>query len=378
MWHDMGSSPNGPEPFYRGRGSWVINKANFPDGLKPVSDAAHAAGMKFLLWFEPEEADPGTIWRTQHPDWFFDPPSGANDHTSVLKLGDPAVRAAVTDEIDKIITDNGVDWYRQDGNFNPHETWASHDAPDRIGMTEIAHITGMYAFWDELKKRHPELLIDICASGGQRLDVETLSRSTPLWRSDLAGPPNGDIENQTQTQGLAPWVPVNGCCPWTTPGPFDESTVPPDPYDAKLIYTLRSGYSAAMVLGIGQAQGKDASWCAKLRAQLREYKEVQPYIYGDFYPLTPWTTAPDAQVAFQWDRPDRKGGVVIALRRAGCANGDVLAKLHAIDPDANYLVEIRTGLEKTTPTAMKGGALAGLTIHVPDQPGSALVFYRRE
>jgi len=377
MGHDMGADPKGPEPFYRGRGSWVINKANFPDGLKPVSDAAHDAGMKFLLWFEPEEADPGTIWRTQHPGWFFDPPSGANEQTSVLKLGDPAVRAAMTDEIDKIITDNSVDWYRQDGNFDPHQTWATHDAPDRVGMSEIAHITGMYAFWDELKRRHPQLLIDICASGGQRLDVETLSRSTPLWRSDLAGPPTGDIENQTQTQGLAPWVPVNGCCPWTTPGPFDESTVPPDPYDAKLIYTLRSGYSAAMVLGIGQAQGKDAAWCAKLRAQLAEYKQAQPYIYGDFYPLTPWSLAPDAQVAWQWDRPDRKSGVVIALRRAGCANGDFLANLHAIDPDATYSVETRVGLDKTAPQIMKGSELAALKINVPDQPGSAVVFYRR-
>jgi alpha-galactosidase len=378
MGHDMGADPKGPEPFYRGRGSWVINKANYPDGLKPISDAAHDAGMKFLLWFEPEEGDPGTIWRTQHPDWYFDPPSGANDHTSVLKLGDPVVRAAVTDEIDKIITENGVDWYRQDGNFDPHATWASHDAPDRVGMNEIAHITGMYAFWDELKRRHPQLLIDICASGGQRLDIETLSRSTPLWRSDLAGPPLGDIYNQTQTQGLAPWVPVNGCCPWTTPGPFDESTVPPDPYDAKLIYTLRSGYSAAMVLGIGQAQGKDAAWCAKLKQQLDEYKRVQLYIYGDFYPLKPWSLAPDAQVAWQWTRPDHGDGVVIALRRAGCANGMVGVNLQAIDPDATYAVETRVGLDQTAPQTMKGSELATLKIDVPDQPGSAVAFYRRE
>jgi alpha-galactosidase len=376
--HDMGSDPKGPEAFYRGRGSWVINPANYPEGLKPISNAAHAAGMKFLLWFEPEEADPGTIWRTQHPDWFWEPPTGANEGTEVLKLGDPAVRAAMTNEIDKIITDNGIDWYRQDGNFDPRPTWSGHDTPDRNGMTEIRHIEGLYAFWDELHRRHPNLLIDNCASGGQRIDIETTSRSTPLWRSDMAGPRDSEIHNQTQTQGLAPWVPVNGCCPWTTPGPFDESQVPPDVFTAKLIYGFRSGYSAAMVVGIGQPQGKDAAWCAQFRAQLEEYKEVQPYIYGDFYPLTPWTSAPDAQVAWQWDRPDKRSGVIIALRRAGCASDEIGVNVRSIDPNATYAVEIRTGLSKTTAQMMKGVDLAALKIKIADQPGSALVFYTRE
>ena len=376
--HDMGSDPNGPEPFYRGRGSWIINPANYPDGLKPVSEAARAAGMKFLLWFEPEEADPGTVWRTQHPDWFWDPPTGANENTAVLKLGDPAVRKAMTDEIDKIITDSGVDWYRQDGNFDPRPTWSGHDTPDRVGMTEIQHIEGLYDFFDDLHQRHPKLQIDICASGGQRLDIETLRRSTPLWRSDMAGPPDSELHNQIQTQGLAPWVPVNGCCPWTTPGPFDESQVPPDPFDAKLIYGFRSGYSAAMVVGIGQAQGKDHAWCAKLKQQLDEYKEVQPYIYGDFYPLLDYSTTPDAFVAWQWDRPDKKDGAVIALRRAKCGTADLTLRLHAIDPAVTYEVEIRPGLEKVPPQTMKGGELAQLHLKIDDQPGSVLVFYRKK
>jgi hypothetical protein len=38
--------------------------------------------------------------------------------------------------------------------------------------------------WDELRQRHPKLTIDNCASGGRRIDLETCSRSYPLWRSD--------------------------------------------------------------------------------------------------------------------------------------------------------------------------------------------------
>ena len=32
-------------------------------------------------------------------------------------------------------------------------------------MTEIKHVMGYLAFWDELRRRHPGLLIDSCASG---------------------------------------------------------------------------------------------------------------------------------------------------------------------------------------------------------------------
>ena len=293
-------------------------------------------------------------------------------------MGDPAARAGITDLVSKIIGDNGVDWYRQDFNLDPDAAFNSADTPDRVGITECHYIEGLYAFLDELVKRHPGLKIDNCASGGQRLDIEMLSRTVPLWRSDLAGPPNGDITSQTQTQGLAQWVPVNGAIPWTNPGPFNEDQTPPDPIDAKFIYTMRSGYSAAMVLGLGQAQGKDAAWCEKLRQQLAEYKEVQPYIYGDFYPLLPWTQDANAAVAWQWDRPDLKSGVVIGLRRAGCDSGALKLELRRIDPAADYSVEMRSGLEKQSPVIMKGSELAHLALDIAEKPGSVVVLYREK
>ena len=76
-------------------------------------------------------------------------------------------------------------------------------------MTEIKHIEGLYAFWDELLARHPGLIIDNCAGGGQRIDLETISRSVPLSRSDLQCWPFDPTREQNQTQGLAPWVPLS-------------------------------------------------------------------------------------------------------------------------------------------------------------------------
>ena len=60
----------GAEDWFLHAGNWRINRVPNPNGLKPMSDAAHAAGMKYLLWFEPERAVVGTPWTLEHPDWF--------------------------------------------------------------------------------------------------------------------------------------------------------------------------------------------------------------------------------------------------------------------------------------------------------------------
>ena len=61
-------------------------------------------------------------------------------------------------------------------------------------------------FGTSLLKRHPNLLIDNCASGGRRIDLETIGRSTPFWRTDG---PRDAIAHQCHTYGLMPWVPLS-------------------------------------------------------------------------------------------------------------------------------------------------------------------------
>src|SRR6202011_2481771 len=85
--------------------------------------------------------------------------------------------------------------------------WNMGDPPGRRGITQIRHVTGFLAFWDELRRRHPNLLIDCCASGGRRNDVEAMRRAVPLWRSDDFGDPVGQ---QCQTYGISLWLPYHG------------------------------------------------------------------------------------------------------------------------------------------------------------------------
>ena len=88
--------------------------------------------------------------------------------------------------------------------MDPLEYWHAADALDRQGITEVRHVEGYLAYWDELRRRHPDLLIDSCASGGRRNDLETMRRSVPLWRTDWRCEPIG---TQGCGYGIALWIP---------------------------------------------------------------------------------------------------------------------------------------------------------------------------
>ena len=166
--------------------------------------------MKTVLWFEPERVHQGSWLFEKHPEWLL-----GKGGDRLLNLGNPEARKWLTDHIDKFLTEQGIDLYRQDFNFDPLGIWRESDAVDRQGIAEIRHVEGYLAFWDELRHRHPGLLIDSCAPAG----------GTTIWRRSAApcrscgatfrplrNPSARDIlvGNQGHTYGLSFWVPYYG------------------------------------------------------------------------------------------------------------------------------------------------------------------------
>jgi alpha-galactosidase len=147
-------------------GTWEVDTKRFPRGLRAISDHARAKGVRTLVWFEPERVTPGTWLWDEHPEWLLKAGGG-----TLLNLGNPDAWKWLVEHIDKLIVDQGIDLYRQDYNIDPLSIWRAADAPDRQGITENHYVTGYLAYWDELRRRHPNMLIDSCASGGHRNDL---------------------------------------------------------------------------------------------------------------------------------------------------------------------------------------------------------------
>ncbi|MHB1293582.1 MAG: alpha-galactosidase [Anaerolineae bacterium] len=345
-------------------GNWWPNKTTYPDGLKPIGEACREAGLGFLLWFEPERAFQGTEFTRTHPEWLLGPvPSPwLKGDNYCFNLGIPEARKALTERISGVIGEGGITCFRQDFNFQPAPFWAAADAPDRQGMTEIRHIEGLYAFWDELLARHPGLIIDNCASGGRRIDLETTMRSVPLWRSDVQCAFDFDpISQQTQTQGLGMWVPLSGgCC-----RKADR-------------YALRSALGSGIHVAWSEPtlEGRKVFPMDLVKELMAEEVAVREYFYGDFSPLTPYSEAADAWTAWQFDRPDLGEGMVLALRRPQSSINGMQAQLRGLDPAAQYAFHnLETG--EIIQYAGRDLMRQGLLLCVPEKPGSLLLVYKR-
>lgn len=380
-WYGASVGPESTGNWGKARGDWFPSPLYYPNGIKPLGNALKSDGLGFSLWIEPETGMPGTKIVKDHPDWFFPPlPPSEYRHWSfppetwLANLGNPAARKGITNMVSDSITNFGMTWYRQDFNTMPERFWKRADTPDRIGMSEIGHIEGLYKMWDELLARHPGLHIDNCASGGRRIDIETMSRSFVNWRSDHGFADT--MAEQAQTQALTPWVPGNMgfetytmSSPWTKAGPY---TTP------KNLYLMRLGYDAGYGVTPGATGVNNNAWVAWIKQAIGEYREVQPYFYGDFYPLLPYSRSDETWTAWQWNRPEDKDGLVIVLRRPKSPFTAMELGLRHIKPDAMYKVEIRTTYDKTPVKEIKGSDLAHLQIHLLNAPDSTLVFYRQE
>ncbi|OQC04368.1 MAG: Alpha-galactosidase [Candidatus Hydrogenedentes bacterium ADurb.Bin101] len=333
-------------------GTWAVDTKRFPRGLRSITDHAREKGIDTIVWFEPERVTPGTWLYDTHPEWLL----GADGGQKLLNLGHPEAWQWLVDHVDQLLTDQGIDLYRQDFNMDPLDYWRGADAPDRQGITEIRHVTGYLAFWDELLRRRPGLRIDTCASGGRRNDLETLRRSVPLWRTDYILEPVGA---QGCTYGISFWIPFHG-----------TGVKEPDAY---LFRSMMTPYPNCL----WDARRTDLNY-EELRRLISQWKQVAPNYAGDYYPLTCYSLDRDAWMGWQFHRPETGEGMVQLFRREQSIYRAADIVLCGLDRSATYIL---TDLDRPdTVREMTGEMLmgTGLPVEIASRPGALIITYKRK
>lgn len=345
-------------------GDWTVNRHRHPDGLLPIREAAAKAGMKFLLWAEPGRAIESTPLVVDHPEWYL-----GDGRERLLDFGRTEARDGAVEVFSRLIAENSVDVFREDYNVDPLPFWRAADQPGRVGIVESHYVEGFYFYWDELLRRHPGLIIDNCASGGRRIELETIGRSVALWRSDWQCFPDADpAAAQTNGMGLGMWVPMHGTGVWS-------SLATPEKFD---VYRLRSYYSPAFQMSAFVRETEpavdDYPW-SDFRRLSDEYLRVRPFFGGDYYPLTgSKNLAGQTMLAYQLDDPAESAGVVLAFRRTDALANSLAVRVRGLTATATYEVE---SADTGEVVALSGDALAqGFEISLPRPGSSALFFYR--
>ncbi len=342
------------DAWFKNAGDWYHNTTLYPDGLAPVSEAAHEAGMDFLLWFEPERSWWDAEIVQSHPEWFLKT-DVLEDTSYLFNLGDPQARQWMTVFISAKLNAYHVDIYRQDFNIDPLPFWENVDTPDRQGITEMKYIEGLYAYLDGLLENNPELILDNCAGGGRRLDYEILSRALPMFRSDYQCFPDYQCTSvQIQTDGLSRWVPLNGTCVQFRPGDT---------------YSFRSNLAYAVQYPASAEQ----AWQQKMN---EEFHLAQPYFAGEYYMLTDGDIGDNTQwYAYQMNRTDLSGGFVLAFRRENARQETQVLQMRVpSDAKAVRFTDRDTG-ESWTQSIEAGSETAELGLRMENTKESKLIFY---
>lgn len=181
-----------------GLGDWFVNTEKMPGGLTPVIEHAHAIGMKFGLWFEPEMVSEDSDLFREHPDYAIGVPGRLPCYSRrqrMLDLTREDVRDYIVGAVNKVLSENAIDYVKWDYNRNVTEFFSLGLPADRQGEFSHRYALGLYDLFDRIVLANPQVFFEGCAGGGARFDPGVLAYFPQIWTSD-----DSDAEERTRIQ----------------------------------------------------------------------------------------------------------------------------------------------------------------------------------
>ncbi len=173
-------------------GDWDVDRRKLPAGLGPLVARTLERGMRFGLWVEPEMVNPVSDLYRRHPEWVIGEPGRDRREERqqlVLDLCRPDVGAFVVDTIDRILAEHpGITYLKWDANRDVTEPGSTALPADRQSHLSLDRVSATWEVMAEVARRHPDVELMLCASGGGRADVGTLRWFHELWTSDNTDP----------------------------------------------------------------------------------------------------------------------------------------------------------------------------------------------
>ena len=373
MWYDCGSRKL---PNWCPVGTWDADPVRFPNTLKPVSDRLHEINAQLLAWFEPERVTPGTYIYEEHPEFTLTTPTAESeeiqkgamgtdtnasiDNSRLLNLADDGVTDWLINKINHTIDVNGIDLYRQDMNTNPLRVWQHNDEPNRVGMLENKYCVNLFRYWDALVEAHPGMIIDTCASGGRRVELETMRRSVVLCKSDY----NGVMStiNCGFHHTLYQWLPYFNSIGYLPEKSYQD-------------YSFSTSFALWIATKADVRQDVDYD---SLRKLLFLHKKLAPALYGNYYAMLPYSRDPREWNAWQFHCPQKDEGVALVVAHAKSLFTAATLPLREIDAEATYEVRRVKELELGETEEMSGAELAAWKVSFTSFPDACIISYKKK
>ena len=168
-------------------GDWYVNKEKFANGLTGLIQEVNNLGMEFGLWVEPEMVNPDSDLYRANPDWVYhfqnrERTLGRNQ--LVLNVARKDVQEFIFTFMDRLLQENNIKFIKWDLNRAFSEVGYPKAPAEEQREVIVRHARAVYDIVGKLRKKHPEVIFQSCASGGGRVDLGILQYFDQVWPSD--------------------------------------------------------------------------------------------------------------------------------------------------------------------------------------------------
>jgi len=258
--------------WYRGEdGDWSLNQGEwtpspqlFPDGIAATAKFIREQGLIPGLWFEFEVVGSQSELFHQMTDHFL-----KRDGIPVLAgqrrfwdFRDPWVRNYLYEKVIRFLRETGFGYIKVDYN----ETLGiGVDGAESLGEGLRQHIVCVQDFFREMRKELPDLVIEVCASGGHRLEPSMLALASMASFSDA----HESQEIPIIAANLHRLILPRQSQIWAVLHVSDSPQ--------RLTYSLASGFLGRLCLS-GETDELDEKQWALVKEVVRFYNRVTPII----------------------------------------------------------------------------------------------------
>ncbi len=319
-------------------GDWNVNPVAFPNGMEELARYVRRKGMKFGIWVEIENLGVDSKMFREHPDWCltYNGKPLLLDQRYPLNFAKPVVRKWAASIIDRFVRDYGIEWLKIDYNIDVGDMFDPPALFARPGDVLYRDRTTYYEWLDEIRSRHPDLMIENCSSGGLRFDLGIIGHTHTTWLSDEVRPKPSVQLAYGSTVEFIPEI----CNHWLV-GDKRNGEVDLSNPEGWWDFLFR-----APMTGQFGISSRVFDWSPELKSRAKVnidfYKKVRHVIMGaDAYHLTPCPDHddPTGWSAIQYASPDRKRSVLLAYRLASSVSTRVF-KLRGLAPGYTYQISI--------------------------------------
>ena len=166
-------------------GDWTDNVSK-TGGLKTLAEELRKKGLQFGIWMEPEMISPESDLMRSHPEYVLQNPRRnpiLMRNQYVLDLTRKEVQDYIYGCIERLMELCSPDYIKWD--YNRVITDAYHSSDLAGDAYSLAYMKALYALFEKILRKYPNLLIESCAAGGGRFDLGMLCYTPQIWTSDM-------------------------------------------------------------------------------------------------------------------------------------------------------------------------------------------------